>query len=54
MQKTEPIKYSALQKIVEEIRFCDQFKYIDSVTISFQLAKDPVAFFDLMNKISNG
>jgi len=54
LKEQEPLKWEALKTLIANVRFADQFKYLDTITSSMALVKDPDFFFETMNNVTNG
>jgi len=53
-KENEPDKLQAFKQLADNVRFCDLFQYLDTISISPELVKDPAAFFEVMSNSTNG
>ena len=54
MRKSQPEKYEAMDKLVENLRFCDLLMYLDTITVSQKLITDSNYFFDVLSRVTVG
>ena len=54
MIEQEGERYQRENDLVQNLRFCDLFFYLDTVSVSYDFVKDPNQLFSALNAISGG
>ena len=49
LRTKEPHKFFAQRRLINSLRFCDTFGYIDTISVCLELVKTPQVFFDVMS-----
>jgi hypothetical protein len=44
----------AQSKLEANVRFCDVFQYLDTITVSYEMVENPSNFFNTLTHISGG
>ena len=54
MIEQEAESYQGANDLVQNLRFCDLFFYLDTVSVSYDFVKDPNQLFSALNAVSGG
>ena len=54
LSEQEPKRMSAFNELLENVRFCDLFQYLDTISVSLDIVKNSSHFFEIMHNSTYG
>ena len=52
--QSDMLKYMAQKKLEENVRLCDVFSYLDTISVSYEMVENGTNFFNTLSYISGG